>query len=95
MFASRELAKALKELLNFVVVWKLYLLCDTDAVSREFAELNHDPARVSDAMEHRNFEDGQVYCKKHEANHDLPRHGLDMYVGTYPCAPWSRRGKMT
>ena len=36
-----------------------------------------------------------MYCKKHGTNHDLPRHGLDMYVGTYPCSPWSRRGKRT
>ena len=40
-------------------------------------------------------EAGQYYCGQHDANHDLPRAGVDLYVGTYPCLPWSRRGQRT
>ena len=31
----------------------------------------------------------------HDANHGLPRASVDLHVGTYPCSPWSRRGKIT
>jgi hypothetical protein len=95
MFALRELGEALHTLLNVNVKWVLYFTCDLDMMSRTFSELNHNPLHTSDKMEHRNFETGQVYCTKHEANHDLPRHGVDLYVGTYPCSPWSRRGLRT
>ena len=95
MFALKDIGAALLELTGIRVQWKLYYVCDCDKQSREFANLNHDPLHVGDAMEHRNFETGQMWCEMHRANHDMPRHGLDVYIGTYPCSPWSRRGKRT
>lgn len=95
MFALATLGEALRELLNVSVKWILYMTCESDTTSRKFAELNHDPMHISDQMQHRNFQTGQVTCSKHGANHDMPKHGVDLYVGTYPCSPWSRRGKRT
>ena len=46
-------------------------------------------------MQLRNFEVGQYWCDSHQENHDMPTRGLDMHVCTYPCSPWSRRGKRT
>eukprot|EP00974_Lingulodinium_polyedra_P105404 10206164-Lingulodinium_polyedra.AAC.1 len=46
-------------------------------------------------MQHLNFQIGQVHCNKHDDNHDMPRNGVDLYVGTYPCPLWPRRGKRT
>ena len=95
MFALRELGKELRALVGVNVQWTLYCTCDSDRMSRQFAELNHEPMHVSSKMEHRNFETGQIHCEKHNTNHDMPRAGVDLYVGTYPCSPWSRRGKRT
>ena len=95
MFALRELSAQLRALVGVVVKWVLYCTCDSDPKSRRFSELNHDPVHVSDWMEHRNIETGQFWCEKHGDNHDLPKGGLDLYVGTYPCSPWARRGKRT
>ena len=95
MFALRELGQQLHTLAGVSVKWTLYCTCDSDKISRQFSVLNHDPMHASSKMEHRNFEAGQIYCEKHGANHDLPRAGVDLYVGTYPCSPWSRRGKRT
>eukprot|EP00974_Lingulodinium_polyedra_P035979 3452410-Lingulodinium_polyedra.AAC.1 len=68
---------------------------ESDKTSREFAEFNHDPARASEQMQHRNFQIGQVHCKTHDDNHDTPRNGVALYVGTYPCSFWSLRGERT
>jgi len=95
MFALRELQKALIELLNVHVKWLLYMTCEMDKMSCAFAELNHNPMHMSGHMQHRNFQSGQVHCTIHNENHDMPRSGVDLYVGTYPCSPWSRRGKRT
>ena len=95
MFALRELGKAWRALVDATVTWILYCTCDSDRMSRRFSVLNHEPIHVSDKMEHRNFETGQFYCETHDMNHDLPRAGVDSYVGTYPCSPWTRRGKRT
>ena len=95
MFAFRELGKALLELLNARVTWLLYMTCETDKMSCAFAKLNHNPVHVTGDMLARNFQSGQVHCTKHDENHDMPRRGVDVYVGTYPCSPWSRRGKRT
>ena len=95
MFALRELGSELRVGLDVHVKWVLYMTCESDKASREFARLNHDPRHMSEQMEHRNFQTGQVHCTMHGENHDMPRHGVDLYVGTYPCTHWSRRGKRT
>ena len=95
MFALRELGNELRVGLDVHVKWVLYMTCEKEKASQEFARLNHDPRHMSERMEHRNFQTGQVHCTTHGENHDMPRHGVDLYVGTYPCTPWSRRGKRT
>ena len=95
MFALRELGNELRVVLDVHVKWVLYMTCESDKASQEFARINHDPRHMSERMEHRNFQTGQVHCMTHGENHDMPRHGVDLYVGTYPCSPWSRRGRRT
>ena len=95
MFALWELGNELRVWLDVHVKWVVYMTCESDKASQEFARLNHDPRHMSEQMEHRNFQTGQVHCTTHGENHDMPRHGVDLYVGTYPCTPWSRRGKRT
>ena len=73
----------------------VYFTCDSASRCLEFASLNHKPAHTSNAMQLRNFNVGQYWCDTHKENHDMPTRGLDVYVGTYPCSPWSRRGKRT
>ena len=92
MLALRQLAIQVRACIGAIVKWTLYCARDTDKVSRRFSERNHDPRHVISRMQHRTFEAGQYYCEKHDANHDLPRAGVDLHVGTYPCSPWSRRG---
>ena len=93
MFALRELAVQLRVLVGGIVKWILYSACDKDKLSRRFSDHNHDPRHVSSKMQHRNFEVGQYECEKHGASQDLPRAGVDFYMGTCPCSPWSRRGR--
>ena len=82
MFALRELAIHMRALVGVIAKWILYCTCDLDNTPRRFSELNHDPRHVSTQMQHRNFEAGQHYCEQHDANHDLPRQGVDLYVGS-------------
>ena len=70
MFALRELGKQLRALVGVSVKWILYCTCDSDKMSRRCSELNHDPMHVSNKMEHRNFGASQIYCEKHDTNHD-------------------------
>ena len=95
MFALSEIGKALHEASGTSVSWNLYFACDSDRRCLKFADLNFQPQHTSAAMENRHFETGKIWCEKHQENHDLPQQGVDLYVGTYPCAPWSRRGKRT
>ena len=95
MFALGEIGKELRLCLNVHVTWILYMTCESDKTSQSFTRLNHDPKHMSERMQHRNFENGQIHCTIHGENHDMPKQGVDLYVGTYPCSPWSRRGKRT
>ena len=95
MFALRELNAAMREELGVDLRFNLYFTCDSERRCLEFASLNHKPAHTSKAMQLRNFNVGQCWCDTHKENHDMPTRGLDVHVGTYPCSPWSRRGKRT
>ena len=95
MFALRELQQHLQELVGASIRVSLYCICEKDVKARLFAQQNHAPHHISPDMANRNFETGTFYCEKCDANHELPRRGIDVYVGTYPCSPWSRRGKRT
>ena len=70
MFALRELGNELRVGLGVHVTWILYMTCESDKASQEFARLNHDPQHMSERMQHRNFQTGQVHCMIHNENHD-------------------------
>ena len=53
---------------------------------------NHAPKHVGIVMKQRNFSTGEAWCTLCQRNLPLPKRGIDLYVGTYPCSPWSRRG---
>ena len=95
MFALRDISAAMREELGVDLRFNLHFTCDSERRCLEFASLNHKPAHTSSAMQLRNFNVGQYWCETHKENHDMPTRGLDVYVGTYPCSPWSRRGKRT
>jgi len=95
MFALNELRRALREEAGMDVNLNLYFTCDSDATCLEFARINHKPRHTSRNMRNRDFVDGKYWCDTHREYHDLPNRGLDLYVGTFPCSPWSRRGKRT
>ena len=95
MFALNELRRALREEAGIDVKLNLYFTCDSDATCLEFARINHKPRHTSRDMRNRDVVAGRYWCDTHREYHDLPKRGLDVYVGTYPCSPWSRRGKRT
>ena len=43
-------------------------------------------------MKQRSFNTGEVWRTLCQRNLPLPKGGIDLDVGTYPCSPWSRRG---
>ena len=94
-FAWNELQDAMCRIIGAHVSLMLYYTCDSDAKSLAFAKANHHPKHVSSNMTQRNFTSGLFWCTLHEANFPIPRSGVDLYVGTYPCSPWSRRGLRT
>ena len=73
----------------------LHYACESDPKSIAFITENHAPRHVSAYMTQRNFSSGEYWCQSCGQNHPLPRTGVDLYVGTYPCSPWSRRGPLT
>ena len=74
------------------VQWKLYYTCDSDPRIVVFARQNHAPKHVGIDTKHRIFNTGEVWCTLCQRNLPLPMRGIDLYVGTYQCSPWSRRG---
>ena len=50
---------------------------------------------MSSSVSQRTFTSGDFWCTRCAQNIPIPRVGVDLYVGTYPCTPWSRRGKRT
>ncbi len=95
MFALRELSQSLKQVISLDVTWCLHFACDSDARSIAFAEANHFPKHVGTNMQQRNLTSGTYWCTACSQDHDLPKGTMDLYVGTYPCSPWSRRGTRT
>ena len=66
MFALRELGNELRVVLDVHVAWVLYMACESDKASQEFARLNHGPKHMSERMQHRCFQTGQVHCMAHD-----------------------------
>ena len=92
MFAGSELADALKDL-GYSLRWNLFCACESDTVAEHIIKHNHHPKHFSEQMEHRSIEAGTFWCTICNASHAIPTEGIDIYFGTYPCTPWSRRGQ--
>ena len=95
MFSLGDLGAAMFSLMKLQVVWNLYFTCEQDQKCLELAKLNHKPRHFSIAMEERCFKTGKFWCDSCEENHVMPTSGVDIYIGTFPCSPWTRRGKRT
>ena len=95
MFSLGDLAAAMFSLMKLEVVRNLYFTCEMDEKCLEFAKLNHKPRHFSTAIEKRCFKTGKYWCDSCGDNHEMPTSGVDIYTGTFPCNPWTRRGKMT
>ena len=71
-------------------------ICTTHATLTRGALCSQDrttpQSHVGVDMQQRNFNTGEVRCTQCPRNLPLPKRGIDLYVGTYPCSPWSRRG---
>ena len=93
--AWNELQDAMRRIIGAVVSLDLYYTCDSDAKSIVFAKANHHPRHVGTNMTQRNFTSGLFWCMLEDENLPIPQAGVDVYVGTYPCSPWSRRGART
>ena len=94
-FAWNELRDAIRRIIGADVVLALYYTCDSDPKSIAFAQANHQPQHVGSNMSQRNFTSGELWCTLREGDFHIPQVGVDLYVGTYPCSPWSRRGTRT
>ena len=94
-FAWNELQDAIRRIIGADVSLRLYYTCDMDPKSIAFAKEHHQPKHVGTDMSQRNFTDGVFWCDLQKENIPIPQSGVDLYVGTYPCSPWSRRGPRT
>lgn len=93
MFALEAISKALVEILGIHLRVSMYCSCDLDKECLRLTQMRYRPQHLCSNIVERNFQLGQFYCMLAEKNITLPREGIDLYVGTYPCSPWSRRGK--
>ena len=94
-FSWNELQDAMKRIIGADVSLGLYYTCESDPKSIAFAKANHQPEHVGTDMSQRNFTSGEFWCALIGDNISIPKAGVDVYVGTYPCSPWSRRGPRT
>ena len=94
-FSWSELQDAMKRIIGADVSLGLYYTCDSDPKSIAFAKANHQPEHLGTDMSQRNFTSGEFWCALVGDNISIPKAGVDVYVGTYPCSPWSRRGSRT
>ena len=95
MFSWAELRDAILRIIGADVALSLYYTCDSDSQSLAFARRNHGPLHASDNITQRNFSRGEFWDTWRQDNFPIPAVGVDLYVGTYPCSPWSRRGART
>ena len=93
--ASRELKMAIEAATGCEIEFRLYCLCDKDRHARRFVCQNFRPVHTSPDMSNRDFESGMFFCDKCNENHKMPEEGIDIYIGTYPCSPWSPKGPRT
>ena len=94
-FAWADLQDAIRRIIGAEVSLTLYYTCDSDARSIAFAKANHHPRHVGTNMTQRNFTSGLFWSTSDTEDLPMPPAGVDLYVGTYPCSPWSRRGLRT
>ena len=94
-FSWNELQDAMKRIIGADVSLGLYYTCESDPKSIAFVKANHQPEHMGTDMSQRNFTSGECWCMLVGENISIPKAGVDVYVGTYPCSPWSRRGSRT
>ena len=94
-FAWNELQDAIRRIIGADVSLALFYTCESDPKSIAFVKENHQPQHVGTDMSQRNFTSGEFWCALRGENIPIPKAGVDLYVGTYPCSPWSRRGSRT
>ena len=74
----------------------LYCACEHDPAAKKIINQNHDPLHYTDdILLDRDLEAGTYMCSKCGVRHEFPKTGIDIYVGSFPCTPWTRRGKRT
>jgi len=93
MLALAAINTALANTIGAQLAVNLYCACDLDKDCRRLAQHMYQPTHLSSDVRHRNFDQGKFFCELCQENIDMPQTGIDLYVGTYPCSPWSRRGK--
>ena len=91
-FALEEIRAVLRKNVGLQISFRCYCACENDPAALAFVEMNHKPLHTS-TMTRRNFGEGKFFCNTHQVNHPLPKVGLDVYIGTFPCSPMSRRGR--
>ena len=92
MLALEAISKAVTQILGIHLGVSMYCSCDLDPECLRLTQMRYRPQHLCNNIVHRNFQSGQFYCMLAKDNIALPREGIDLYVGTYPCSPWSRRG---
>ena len=95
MHALKELSASIMRITGADVQWNLFYACDADPQCIALSKQNFAPRHDGKDMRQRNFQTGEIWCSTCSANIPMPQSGLDLYVGTYPCSPWSRRGPRT
>ena len=93
MLGARDLQKAVKEILDMDIEFKLFAACDKNKDARQFTWQNHVPSHMSDNIFDRDFDTGVFTCSLCDQKHNLPTQGVDIYVCSFSCGPWSPRGK--
>ena len=84
------------EQIGYKVDLNLYCACENDPAAKKIIEQNHDPRHYTDdILLDRDLKAGTYMCSKCGVRHEFPKTGIDIYVGSYPCTPWTRRGTRT
>ena len=84
------------EKIGYKVDLNLYCACEHDPAAKKIINQNHDPLHYTDdILLDRDLEAGTYMCSKCGVRHEFPKTGIDIYVGSFPCTPWTRRGKRT
>ena len=91
MEAAEEIRNKLKEKHELEVEFAIHVACDVNEASRRFIDQNYKPKYLSKDVADRCWDTGTFKTTLGELV-ELPRAGIDAYIGCFPCGPWSKRG---